>query len=216
MKRLFKYFVVLLALFAVCLTSVNAKESSKSKKKQATTQTKTTEKKPINVYLIRRSGCGFCAREMQFLSTLSPEYDDKINIIVYNSSESANSQFIQDVIEELKTNMTGVPFLIVGSEYVEGYTSEWDSSLKELFDKSYDNQVKDVVAGVIAKNNYQGLKATTLKEAMDEEGLTSNPTKNEADNKEDKKNNSSVIFLLIFAGCAGALGALIYFSRKDN
>ena len=219
MKKLIKYFIVLIALFAVCFTTVDAKTKSTKK----TTTTKETKKEKINVYLFRRTGCGYCAREMQFLSTIYEEYADKINIVVYNIYEEGNQPLIQDIADEFKISIQGVPFTVVGSKYKEGYTAEWDEDFKALFEEAYNNQVKDVVAGLISKNKYKSLNATTLEEAMASEGLEYGKSSSESNNggnntnssKEDD-NKGNVVFLCVFAGCAVALGTLIYFSRKNN
>ena len=219
MKTLVKYFIVLIALFAVCFTTVDAKETSSKK----TTTTKETKKEKVNVYLFRRTGCGYCAREMQFLSSIYEEYADKINIVVYNIYEEGNRPLIQAVADEFKISIQGVPFTVVGSKYKEGYTAEWDEDFKALFEEAYNSQVKDVVAGLISKNKFKELNATTLKEAMASEGLEYNSNSNTTNNGENNTNASkdeskkgNTIFLCVFAGCAVALGTLIYFSRKNN
>jgi len=222
MKNLFKYLLVLVAVFAVALTTVNAAKDSKKANEtkdtekvettgKETTKEETTSKKKIKYYLFRQTGCGYCAREMQFLDSIYDKYSDKVEIVVYNIYDGNNRDLLIDVAAKLNTEFSGVPFAIVGDKYVEGYAEQLESELISMIENGYKNQVKDIVAETIKSGKYKDLQSTTLTKAMDSEQLDH---VSKADGS--KKSNDTVIIAIFFGVIVVGLGSLIYFSRKSN
>lgn len=220
MKNIFKYLLVLVAIFAVALTTVNAaKDEKKSDEvtttdktddaKDETTKAETKSKQKIKYYLFRQTGCGYCAREMQYLDSIYDKYSDKIEIVVYNIYDGDNRDLLIDVADKLNTTFSGVPFAIVGDKYVEGYAEQLEPELISMIENGYKNQVKDIVAETIKSGKYKDLKPTTLAKAMDSEQL-------EHTSKADgsKKSNDTVIIAVFFGVIVLGLGALVYFSRR--
>jgi len=86
-----------------------------------------TEK--VNVYLFWGEGCPHCAKEKDFLYNLAAE-DPSIVIYdydVYNDPE-ASSKF-SEAMKKLGVNINGVPFLVVGDQYMVGYPTKDEDTL---------------------------------------------------------------------------------------
>ena len=219
MKSLYKYILVLVAVFSLCLITVDAK-TTKSNDKSTKTETKETskkeevkendvkEKKKVTLYLFRRSGCPHCAEEMEFLDKIVPDYKDKLNIVVYDVSVKENQELIQAVVDELQISVQGVPFNIIGSKTQEGYAAVLDDTFRQMIETAYEEQPEDLVASVIEKNKLNDTKPTDLYEAMDEEGLEYTSKKG------SKAKLENIIFIAVFSIAVIGLGSLIYFSRK--
>ena len=217
MKSLYKYILVLVAVFSLCLVTVDAK-TTKSNDKSTKTETKETskkeevkdddvkEKKKVTLYLFRRTGCPHCAEEMEFLDKIVPDY--KLNIVVYNVAEKENQELIQAVVDELQISVQGVPFNIIGSKTQEGYAAILDDTFRQMIETAYEEQPEDLVASVIEKNKLNNTKPTDLYEAMDEEGLEYTSKKG------SKAKLENIIFIPVFCIAVVGLGSSIYFSRK--
>ena len=202
MKNIFKGLLLILLTFTFIVTTVSAKKETT----KDNTDTKTTStKQKVNLYLFRRSGCPHCADELVYLDKIYNDYKDKINIIVYDVTVGGNGQLIEDVANTIKYQISGVPFTLIGKEYLEGFGSGLESSLKELIDKQYDAQPDDLVETLLDENIYTNLVKTDLYDAMKEEGL-------EITSKKSKQ--SSIIPILVFGSIFVGIGALIYYSRK--
>lgn len=203
MKKLFKSFIVLVMAFAFVVTNVSAAKESNDT--QTTTSTKSSSKSKVNLYLFRRTGCPHCADELVYLDKIINDYKDKINIVVYDVTAGGNSKLIEDVANTLKYQINGVPFTLIGSEYIEGFGTPTEDSLKELIEKQYEAQPDDLVESLLDENIYSDLVKTDLYDAMKEENL-------EITSKKTKQSNivPIVVFSLIIVGT----GALIYYARK--
>ncbi|NLH44966.1 MAG: hypothetical protein GX451_02365 [Acholeplasmataceae bacterium] len=82
----------------------------------------------VRAYLFYGNGCPHCAKERDFLKKLDekyPQLEVKEYEIYYNQE---NNALLQKVAMELKTDVGGVPFLVIGDKYyigfAEGITSQ--------------------------------------------------------------------------------------------
>lgn len=223
MKRVLSILVVIALAFSFSLTTSlaaktdkNAKTSTtetKEVKKEETKKEEKTEKEEkhkVTLYLFRRSGCSHCAAEMQFLDTIINKYKNKVDIVIYNTSISENTELLQFVSEKLKKQVTGVPFNVIGTTVQEGYAEQLNDTFIEMLDKAYEDQVEDVVKKVIEEKKLTKVESTDLYEAMDEEGLEY------TSKKSDKKSKDDIIVGIFFGGLAIFFGALIIISRKQT
>lgn len=200
-NKMKKIFLVVISMFCLC-TYVNAETRSVD----SDGVEKSVSKEKVTLHLFRNSGCGYCAAEMTYLDSIYSEYKDKLNIVVYNISEAENVDLLEAVASELKTEFTGVPFNIIGKQYIEGYAEVLNSELTGMFDSVYESQEEDIVSKVLEEKKFS-TKTTTLFEAMDEEGLEHSSGNGEKD--------SSVAVIVVFGAIIIGFGALVYFSRKD-
>jgi thiol-disulfide isomerase/thioredoxin len=105
MKKLFLYFFTLF-LFLIFSNIANAKADD------------------IKIQFFYGDGCPHCAKEEIFLDKLEASKDNvKIERIEvwYNQK---NAKRLQETGQELGVNIGGVPFTVVGDEYVAGFASE--------------------------------------------------------------------------------------------
>lgn len=157
------------------------------------------------MYLFRRAGCPHCQDELVYLDKIINKYKSKINIIVYDVTAGGNSKLIEDVANTLKYQVNGVPFTLIGSQYLEGFGEGLEGKLKDLIETGYDKQEEDIVESLLDENIYSDLIKTDLYDAMKEENL-------EITSKKSKQNN--LIPILVFGSIIIGLGALVYYSRK--
>jgi cytochrome c biogenesis protein CcdA len=79
---------------------------------------------PVNIYLFWTTGCPHCALEKEFLEKLAGQ-DKQLKIITFELIESrAHRELFKKVGEELRANVSGVPFTVVGEQYVIGWLDE--------------------------------------------------------------------------------------------
>jgi thiol-disulfide isomerase/thioredoxin len=208
MKKIFLSIIVFALAFSFVSLNVNA--DTKKKTEDTKEEVKETKKKEkVTLYLFRRTGCPHCADEMTYLDTIAKKYKNKLNIVVYDTTQGDNAKLLEAVAKVLKVEVQGVPFNVIGSEHIEGYAETLNETFENLFDESYENQVKDIVKEVLAKGKYENLKETDLYEAMKEENLEI------TSEKSSKAKKDTIIIAVFFGVIIVAFGSLVYFSRKN-
>lgn len=79
---------------------------------------------PVNIYLFWTKGCPHCALEKEFLAKLAGQ-DKQLKIITFELIESRDHrELFQKVGDELRANVSGVPFTVVGEQYFIGWLDE--------------------------------------------------------------------------------------------
>ncbi len=81
------------------------------------------EENLVNLYLFYSNTCSHCEAEMKLLDDLQEDYDN-LRIYKYEISEDENSLLLSKVSEMFNTNVTGVPFTIIGEKTFFGYSEE--------------------------------------------------------------------------------------------
>lgn len=81
------------------------------------------EENLVNLYLFYSNTCSHCEAEMKLLDELQEDYDN-LRIYKYEISEDENSLLLSKVSEMFNTNVTGVPFTIIGEKTFFGYSEE--------------------------------------------------------------------------------------------
>lgn len=98
------------------------------------------KKEKINVYLFWGNGCPHCEHAKEFFSSIEQEYSKYYNLIDYEVwYDEENNNLKNKVDSELDANATGVPFIVIGEEYVNGYSSAMDNEIKEIIINQYEN-----------------------------------------------------------------------------
>lgn len=145
----------------------------------------------INVYLFRRNGCGFCESALAFFKELGEdsEYKEYFNLVEKEvSSSKKNSSAMESVAKELNVNLEGVPFIVIGKENFEGYTSSWNDSIKETIKKAYLN----------SDGSYQDIVRKYF------------------DDSEKEKDNGAAVTIIILLVAAAGIGFLVYMAKEDT
>ena len=82
------------------------------------------DNQPVNIYLFWTKGCPHCALEKEFLAELAGQ-DKQLKIITFELIESRDHrELFKKVGEELRANASGVPFTVVGEQYIIGWLDE--------------------------------------------------------------------------------------------
>lgn len=100
------------------------------------------EEDVINIYLFYGEGCPHCAKEEKFFKEELEEKYDNIKIYyfeVWHNDE--NSQILTKVKENFKVTNNNVPFTVIGTKYLTGYS---DSTKEKIYDIIDEYTGKDV------------------------------------------------------------------------
>jgi glutaredoxin len=128
----------------------------------------------VNVYLFYGNGCPHCAKERQFLSNvLTKKYPD-LNLYEYEIYyDNSNVSLFKKVLTKLKSDSSGVPFLIIGDEYFVGYSDnispiEIEKRVKQCLVENCLDSVASIV-GVNSGSNISINENTTV-QSKDQKG----------------------------------------------
>lgn len=89
----------------------------------------------VNLYLFWGDGCPHCEEEMAFLDELKMRYNN-LRIYKYETwYNDDNKNHLKNVRELYGNSNTGVPFTVIGDEYVYGFSSSRKATIEELVRK---------------------------------------------------------------------------------
>ena len=104
-NKLIKISLVLLALFLIVKPAL-------------------AQEKQVNIYFFWGEGCPHCAHEKPFLEGLEKKYPE-VKVYDFEAWGSGdNRKLLIEVGKRLNTNISGVPFTVVGEKYFTGWLSE--------------------------------------------------------------------------------------------
>ncbi len=117
----------------------------------------TYAKEPINVYIFKSSSCSHCAEALEFFDELSKdsEYSEYFKLVTFETNGNteeirANVSLAEKVSKYFGNQFSGVPLIVIGEKYFEGFgSSSMSDSIKETILSNYqsDNYL-DLVAGI--------------------------------------------------------------------
>jgi len=109
-------------------------------------------KEKVNVYIFRGEGCPHCEEALEFFDTLSAdeEYKDLYKLVTYEVwYDETNSKLMSDVADALGDQVSGVPYIVIGTKTFAGYAASYDDKIKDAIKTAYeDEDYKDVVKQV--------------------------------------------------------------------
>lgn len=110
----------------------------------------------IKVYMFRGEGCPHCEEALEFFDALSKR--DKYNYMydlvkyeVWNNED--NAKLMEKVAKELGEEASGVPYIVIGKKTFSGYSSEYDSQIKEAIKNAYNSDDYEDVVKKVKKAN---------------------------------------------------------------
>lgn len=125
------------------------------------------ETKSITVKLFWAEGCPHCAHEKEFLNGYVLQNPDVVVETYEITKNQANMQLLVKTGQELKADISGVPFTVIGKDYVSGFAEgQTDKEIIELIEK---NRPKTLP---VAPDN-EGVKETTTDDNSDKDGVVS-------------------------------------------
>jgi len=114
MKKFIKV-LFLLVLFFTCVTFVSAKDAT--------------------LYFFYGDGCPHCAKEKVFLNEMEDKYEDLTikRYEVFGNVE--NSKLMETYKQKLDVSGKGVPFTVIGEDYLYGYMESYNEKLENMIRK---------------------------------------------------------------------------------
>lgn len=115
------------------------------------------EENKVNIYLFYSYTCPHCHDEIEYFKQLENKYKDKINIYKYEVIKDKNNLKKMNATKELfQVSSTGVPFTVIGKEYIlgfnettkDGFTSIIDNYLEE---KTNENNIFEKTIPILGK-----------------------------------------------------------------
>ena len=121
--------------------------------------------KEVTLNLFYGKECPHCEAEQQYLETLKDEYGDdlKINKIeVWHNKD--NNKLLEKVRDKLNDNGRGVPFTVIGTTGITGYSEATEEEIKELIEKVKKNNEVDAVSYIVDGKEIPKQTKTPVKE----------------------------------------------------
>lgn len=138
----------------------------------------------VNLYLFWGDGCPHCEEEMVFLDELKMRY---ANLRIYKYEtwyNDDNKNHLKNVRELYGNSNTGVPFTVIGDEYVYGFSSSRKATIEELVRKYSLENYKDK-AGTYFNISH----STTLEGELP--NINNDSNQNSSFNNNDNDSNSN-------------------------
>ena len=79
------------------------------------------DKNLVNIYLFYSDECPHCHEELEFLDEVVRD-NNNVTVYKYEISDSVNVNLLDQVSTLYDTNITGVPFTIIGDKYFKGFS----------------------------------------------------------------------------------------------
>ena len=111
----------------------------------------------VNVYLFHSRICTHCQDEIEYLNEIKDEYN--LDLKLYQIYEdSVNTNLMNEVKEKIGIDSPYVPFTVIGTNYVIGFSEGTTDSIIELI-KKYDGT--DIVDKIINKEDISKITSET-------------------------------------------------------
>ncbi len=138
-------FVLLIGCIKADVVSETLLDACKSEGISCVSKAKDDVESLPNVYLFRGEGCTYCNRLITFLDSIIDNYD--VNVVVYEVSNNVdNKNFYRKVGSLFDFNPSGYPYLVIGEDTFDGYSSEDDDNIKDsLLSLTMNDEPYDVV-----------------------------------------------------------------------
>ncbi|PWB38670.1 MAG: hypothetical protein C3F02_03085 [Parcubacteria group bacterium] len=119
--------IIIALVFLFCLTPITASAGV-----------------PLEVYFFHSQTCPHCIKEGYFLDQLEKKYGAAINIQRFEVSQSQdNIKLLMDFGQRLQANVSGVPFLVIGDQYIAGFLSAETTGI----------QIENLIQNALRKSN---------------------------------------------------------------
>ncbi len=107
------------------------------------------------LHLFWSRGCPHCAKEKAYLEEIADQYPDLI-VEEYEVSEKQNSQLLGKVGKALQAEVSGVPFTVIGDDYLTGYLNDETTGQKieEMIETALKENSPDIVNKIKSETGY--------------------------------------------------------------
>jgi len=94
----------------------------------------------VNIYFFWGDGCPHCEKEFKFLESIKTEYGD---YFILNTFEVWHNEDNQQILNQFASNMkdeiTGVPYTIIGNKSFKGFNEKYEKKFLEAIKTQYKN-----------------------------------------------------------------------------
>ena len=152
MKKLKYLFVVFVAFLA--MPFMVFADDTEATPTPTPAETEETPSK-VNVYLFRGEGCPHCEEMLEFFDSIEEEFGQYYTMNTYEVwYNQDNADLMEEVAEKLGVSVTGVPFLVIGDQTWNGYTSSYDAEIEAKILSEYNSDSRyDVMTAEEPKAN---------------------------------------------------------------
>lgn len=160
LKRMFSVFYILFFIFVFHLAGV---PWTPPRRNFIFTRPALANEEKVTLYFFWSKTCPHCHEERLFLDNLIQKYPN-LEIKDYEiTTEPANGRLLRKIGQELKINISGVPFTAVGEYHFTGFLSDETTGqqIEEAVECAFENSCQDVVGEVI--NGSQKNKEAKIK-----------------------------------------------------
>lgn len=100
----------------------------------------------VNVYFFRGDGCSYCASAEEFFESIKDEYEQYFNLVDFETwYDTDNAELLEEVADYLGQEVEGVPYIVIGKETWNGYSSDYDDAIKKAIKDEYEKDVTERV-----------------------------------------------------------------------
>lgn len=105
---------------------------------------KVQAKEPVNIYLFRGEGCPHCEEFLEFIDNLDAETKSYFNLVEYEVwNNKQNNRLMQQVASVLGDNVSGVPYIIIGTKtFPDGYSASMDEEIIAAIKDYYNSDIR--------------------------------------------------------------------------
>ena len=110
----------------------------------------------VVLYLFRGKDCEYCEQLLEFLSSITDEYGQYFKMVSFEIYQNdANRNLLEVVSQIVGAPGEGIPLLIIGDKYYEGFSSEYEESIKAAIKNNYEIPVgerQDIIDSIENSN----------------------------------------------------------------
>ena len=154
-----KYIVLLIALVSLVIIPFKVKALS------------VEIKYPEKIYLFYGKECPHCEELMKYLNELLKE--DKYKDVVFEKYETwhnkQNEEKLNDVGQILGEEAVGVPYMVIGTNVIQGFSSSMKGEVNDIIDYYIDGNYYDPAGDYLHKTNTKNLERLHFEKEDEEE-----------------------------------------------
>lgn len=140
LKFIFTFILIFFASFIIKSGYINAQENTQNSTSN-NEAAQVGDNNNIDIYFFWREGCPHCAKEKPFLDKMEEKYPEinihRLEVTTYPfdpQKNKENRELFLKIGQELGADVSGVPFTLIGREYIIGFYNE-ETTGKQIEEK---------------------------------------------------------------------------------